>query len=57
MNTQYGRLEREAKMLGTNITQVVRGREDEQRMLKQLGGLMEAVGGEEGNEDSWSKHW
>ena len=57
VKTQYGRLEREAKMLGTNITEVARGKEDELRMLKELGGLMEKVGGDTGIEDSWSKHW
>lgn len=57
VKTQYGRLEREAKMLGSNVTEPVRGKEDEQRMLKELGGLMEAVGGSEGASDSWSKHW
>ena len=54
---QYGRLEREARMLGSNITEVVRGRQDEQRMLKQLGGLMEDVGGGGDGGDAWSKHW
>lgn len=57
MKTHYGRLEREAKMLGSNITQVVRGEEDEQRMLKELGGLMEVVSEDTGSGDSWSKHW
>ncbi|KAF6231710.1 hypothetical protein HO173_010012 [Letharia columbiana] len=57
VKTQYGRLEREAKMLGSNITEIVRGKEDDRRMLKELGGLMEAVGGDTGTDDSWSKHW
>lgn len=59
VKTHYGRLERESKMLGSNITVAMRGKEDEQRMLKELGGLMEALGGDvdTGTEDSWSKHW
>ncbi len=44
-------------MLGSNITEPVRAKEDERRMMKQLGGLMEPVGGGTGTEDSWSKHW
>ncbi len=57
VKTHYGRLEREARMLGSNITEVVRGEEDERRMLKELGGLMEKVDGNTGTGDSWSKHW
>ena len=53
----YGRLERETKMLGSNMTQAVRGKEDEQRMMEELESLMEGV--DEGTEtkDSWKKHW
>ena len=57
VKTHYGRLEREARMLGSNITEVVRGEEDERRMLKELGGLMEEVDEHTGTGDSWSKHW
>ena len=57
VKTHYGRLERETKMLGSNITEAARGKEDEQRMMKELGGLMEVVGEDTGTGDSWSKHW
>lgn len=57
VKTHFGRLDQEAKMLGSNITKLERGEEDEQRMLKELGGLMVEVGGDTGTEDSWSKHW
>lgn len=57
VKTHFGRLDQEAKMLGSNITKLERGEEDEQRMLKELGGLMVEVGGDTGTDDSWSKHW
>ena len=53
----YGRLEKEAQMLGSNVTTMARSKEDEGRMLKAMGGLMETVGGDSGSGDSWSKHW
>ena len=55
VKTHYGRLDRETKMLGSNITEARRGKEDERRMIEELGGLMEAVDEDRGTDDSWSK--
>ena len=35
VNTHYRRLERQTKMLGSNITKTTRGKEDQQRMMKE----------------------
>ena len=54
VNTHYRRLERQTKMLGSNITETTRGKEDEQRMMKES---REAASEDTVTQDSRSKYW